>query len=778
MFALSAVLLARTSAGAADPGVLGHSWSATLSTYAAGSKADLLVTQALAQPGGIVSPPGAPLVNASLVATSGITPSAAAQPGDDVGALALGAQTNLDPALAQTYNIDPQTGQPPRCGAPGTLAMTPPAAELYAAVLPGGSVPTVQTTPDADPSKQPYAVDQEADLPNHGPPKAVNATPDWLPTLVGSLGMTGNLLARSYGVMKLAPGAPLSVNVLTFGITATSDVVVAILGTPWTLANPALQALEACAPASSSLILYGGGHGASWSCVDYFGVAVPGCTGSTQVVAGAPLLTLAAGGSYDVQAALRATPNADADADPASGTPVFTGLDNCPLDRNAGQADAGNLRNGIGDACRSGGSWANSSASAVTNAGIGCTVAGNSYVDVSPDPAFNDGAGGGHRTLRNGADFSGALPSPLAQQTIPGQAAGWGWLNCQDADNDGVLNAVDNCPLAANSALNGAAGDSQRDGDGDGVGDACSPAALQPRPGATPYANGPLGFATAGTQVGGYYDLCDQPSTAAGPTGAPTCTPINRSGDGVADFATVRLPTQQGTQVVCVQDHAADSIGDGYSDADRALPAGTPSCPPNNVPTGFFGPFPGGGGAATTPVGCFTQPLLARSDVDLDNQVTIVDINLISGAFLTSWKNPADPTAELDIDGDGQITIVDLSIAQTYYLVAVDAGCGKAPVSGSTQCPSGVIVYQAATGGCITATRTAGGGGAPDQYAVTWDRLPGGPSHTIGLNCTGAPPEALSFTVTTASGRFAFPAQHSTGCTVVFDTTHPAGSFP
>lgn len=49
-------LLSASSARATAPGPLGHTWSASLSDYNGNDNPDLTVSQALLQPGGVVSP--------------------------------------------------------------------------------------------------------------------------------------------------------------------------------------------------------------------------------------------------------------------------------------------------------------------------------------------------------------------------------------------------------------------------------------------------------------------------------------------------------------------------------------------------------------------------------------------------------------------------------------------------------------------------------------------------------------------------------------------------
>ncbi len=126
----------------------------------------------------------------------------------------------------------------------------------------------------------------------------------------------------------------------------------------------------------------------------------------------------------------------------------------------------------------------------------------------------------------------------------------------------------------------------------------------------------------------------------------------------------------------CIQDHKDDTNGDGYSNADQMTPPGMPTC------TGAFPPM---GGLGTDPfASCpgrnlggtpaqMAAAMKAKADVDLDGQITIIDLSIVAGHFLES-ANPADATDvhwEYDQDGDGQMTIIDLSIMAGMFLQPV-----------------------------------------------------------------------------------------------------------
>src|SRR3954470_12683437 len=101
--------------------------------------------------------------------------------------------------------------------------------------------------------------------------------------------------------------------------------------------------------------------------------------------------------------------------------------------------------------------------------GYDVCFSGGQPTDVAVDMTWIDEAGGAHKQR-----FT------LAR---PGDCEGFGAvaLIARDSDHDGVFDASDNCPRAANA--------DQADADGDGVGDACEPAptpTTSPTPTPTP----------------------------------------------------------------------------------------------------------------------------------------------------------------------------------------------------------------------------------------------------------------------------------------------------
>lgn len=251
-----------------------------------------------------------------------------------------------------------------------------------------------------------------------------------------------------------------------------------------------------------------------------------------------------------------------------------------------------------------------------------------------------------------------------------------------------------------------------------------------------------------------------------------------------------------GNGSACEQDHAADSQGDalgagivtaagtqdigwgdGYSDSDQATPFGAPT------PPCFDGAFPKGGGLAEDTLsfgnGCMTDPYLARSDVNLDGVVNILDMSLIAHDFLTSWSDPRDHRAELDINRSHHVDILDLSLAGGRYLLFVAQNCGGG--AGSEPCsePGGTtlnMVVLTPAAGCARPVKTT----APDGtfiYTLYWDRAPRQAGHTtddhtISVLCPGGG----TVIATTASGKYSFVGITAPPCTISFDT-YSLGSF-
>lgn len=146
-----------------------------------------------------------------------------------------------------------------------------------------------------------------------------------------------------------------------------------------------------------------------------------------------------------------------------------------------------------------------------------------------------------------------------------------------------------------------------------------------------------------------------------------------------------------------VRDHKTDANGDGYSAADEVTAANcgvsscsgiltlgtreTRTCKDAGRACGIPNPPIDESGAAhvggsSTGYGCGTDPKLAKSDIDLDGVVTILDLAKVAGWFGNSVNSStADPRWEGNMDGDGVITILDLATMASYFGKSVAADC-------------------------------------------------------------------------------------------------------
>lgn len=147
--------------------------------------------------------------------------------------------------------------------------------------------------------------------------------------------------------------------------------------------------------------------------------------------------------------------------------------------------------------------------------------------------------------------------------------------------------------------------------------------------------------------------------------GIPTAD--DPDGNGDVDFA------NPGAGQPCVQDHAGDANGDGYSDADELTPSGASSC------TGAF-PSSGGlglSGVSSTAIDAAcpgrapgsTGAKAAGADVDVNGRVNILDLAAAAGAYNQSGfaSNPYDERNEFDQNGDGVINVLDLAAIAAQY---------------------------------------------------------------------------------------------------------------
>jgi len=740
LFASDSVLASQpNSAGPQD-----HTWSVSYSSTAAGSHPDVAATLTL----GTLSSPGyadTTFFRDATTTFSGLEPAgsrslAAPNLGDLVGTIAFQIQTNVNPALLASNNIDPAGGgQAGGCqNGTGLLVATVGASStpIFAASTNAADPSPVSSKIDPATVNNPVPqgtanlmFDQEADPANGGRPNGVSHIPDWYKPVLTGLGIpTSQIIDRSMAIASVLTNQ-MSVSFLTVDTGVPSPapgvyVAVTVLGDPRGSFNAAGQTIVTCPPFSSTVTTFGvtqaalaanTGTGADWTaCADYFGNALstyipaPSCTAYGGATGGVNNLTVTAvAGTYPYKIAVSTTPDLDNDA----GASALSTPDNCPVDANGPLPGADANANGIGNACKGGGAtWTNNSASAIANASLTCA------------PGF---------------------------QTSPPFAA------CQDSDQDGALNSVDNCPLVANADLNswlksGATIlDNQADNDRDGIGNACDPEPNIPGDGKgyAPVNVGGLGVPpwAAGTYHD-YKDVCDQGFAVGGAVSPQTCIATSGTDQGWLDSSNDGTPDfyNPGAGQPCVQDHAGDANGDGYSDSDSASPTTSPSC------TGAF-PATGMGidplGGAVTATGCFTNPKLARIDINHDGNINGLDLGILARNFTKVWYFNSDPVAESNAILDHLVQALDLGVLATYYSKNVAATCA-AQAFYSTQ--------------------------KNTTYAIAWDRQAAG-AHTIEITCTTGPQPIATVTTTVmgVSGKYSLPISvaNSTGCTFKFDGT-------
>jgi len=184
-----------------------------------------------------------------------------------------------------------------------------------------------------------------------------------------------------------------------------------------------------------------------------------------------------------------------------------------------------------------------------------------------------------------------------------------------DADNDGVLNAVDNCVLVANP--------DQADADGDQVGDLCD----------------------ACTDLDG--DTYGDPGYSLNTCAEDNCPDVSNPLQEDGDLDTIGDSC----------DSCTDTDGDGFGNPE--FPGNI--CPVDNCPDDFNPDQldSDGDGVGDICDGCCLHPTVG--DIDQSGGVDITDISvLIDNQFLT--LTPLICEEEGDIDFSGTVDITDLSI--------------------------------------------------------------------------------------------------------------------
>ncbi len=627
-----------------------HSFTATLSpngTNPATTDATINLTLGSGTP---ASPFPTPFFTEATASYNGLIP-AAPVIGANVGSIVFSIQTNTNPGFSASNNIDLTTGQPPRCGAPGTTtANIATAIPIYAAEK---NLAATTVSSAVDPAAVPAGLsfDQEPDLTHGAVPMGVTNVPDWYPQLAALLGIPQSVIvSRGMAIAHVATTYTTVTFLVINNPFAGRYVSVTVLANPIASFNPKSTSTT-CPPFSSSVTTLGTSIAKTWtapSCLDYFNTVQAGCSGTTAGTASA-LNALAGNGSYSYSIMLAGGPNTDGDVSATTPfPPLFNSWDNCVVDPNPTQADPNN--NGIGTACKTGGAfWLHSTASAIANAAITCD----------------------------------SLSPATTPSIVPP------WKPCQDADQDGALNSVDNCPLVPNtdSALsvppNVTPGDNQKDTAKDGIGDAC-----RPNPtgniGTPPtfsvfktvgsgWAPGMVPGVTTTGQFQQYFDVCSQAFSIPLAMGAAGCMSSGQTNPWV-DSNVNNLPDfmNPGAGVPCIQDHVSDTNHDGYSDADQTTAPGAKSC------TGAY-PSSGGLGQDSLAI-CVGRDFLgtaaqktaaqkARDDVNLDGQINILDLASAASAYNASGFNldASNKLNEFDVNGDGSVNILDLANMASFY---------------------------------------------------------------------------------------------------------------
>ena len=277
----------------------------------------------------------------------------------------------------------------------------------------------------------------------------------------------------------------------------------------------------------------------------------------------------------------------------SDGDGVLDGVDNCPNDANADQADADG--DGIGDACdlltdSDGDGVADADDNCPNNPNPGQEDADNDGIGDACDPNF-DGDGDGVFDVDDNCPLT---PNP-GQEDVDGDGIGDVCDPLNDTDGDLVADDVDNCPAIANA--------DQADADGDGIGDVCDPL-----------------NDTDGDLVADDVDNC--PLTA-------NADQIDGDGDGVGDACDNCADTPNADQ--------ADADGNGVGDV----------CEVANIPPVAEPDSGGPGMTVARGRGNSTTFNITNNDTDEDGTInpdSIVIVNGPSGANVT-------------VDGGGFVTL-------------------------------------------------------------------------------------------------------------------------
>ncbi|HYM14308.1 MAG TPA: thrombospondin type 3 repeat-containing protein [Dehalococcoidia bacterium] len=511
---------------------------------------------------------------------------------------------------------------------------------------------------------------------------------------------------------------------------------VTVLGDPFGASNPSGQATTTCSPFDSTVTVLGvtGAGPAVCAAPVNPNVVTPVYPCRTTALAGGTnevTISAANGTNQAYFIGLGATPDYDGD-----GVVV---RDNCAALPNPTQTDsAGNGIGDACRApavTSTGTGWTNVDPTAFTNASKSCTADGVTP-NTAPGVPTIVGNSSGSETVQSAgwfpcqdADNDGWLNStdncPLTANVDQLSTSGDGIGN---ACHPGPLSAA-GYPVAATLAhpirgaqANGTFGTSPYGGAYTHDSDICTApwvvggpsgdlliSCLADQSGAS--SNTGSSVVTGGAVSNG---VCGAVLTFPGIQG--TCAPMSwfdSNNDGTPDYLCVDKTTgNQCTGATTTanalvwRDHAADSNADGYSDADETLklPDGVTSvvgcapvvggCPPNQIPgsasatdTGFCTAACASAGYNINPLGaprpnsagvgegCGPTPLLAKSDVNTDGQVTIGDFGKMTPWFGQKVAGGGDVRAEGDINGDSQVTIGDFGKMVPFFGKKLSVNC-------------------------------------------------------------------------------------------------------
>jgi hypothetical protein len=190
-------------------------------------------------------------------------------------------------------------------------------------------------------------------------------------------------------------------------------------------------------------------------------------------------------------------------------------------------------------------------------------------------------------------------------------------------------------------------------------------------------------------------------------TSSPTSSRTTNTPTPTNTQTPTSTPTSSPSPVGLVRDHKTDANGDGYSAADEVTAAncgvvncasiitfgavetktckdagrhcGVPNPPADESGPARTAPPPAMGyGCSVTldTVGPLTTKNLAKSDIDLDGVVSILDLTKVASWFgNTINASPSDPRWEGDMDGDGVISVLDLTAMASNFVRSVANDC-------------------------------------------------------------------------------------------------------